>query len=358
MRPFRPQRFPAETYPPALGRPPAGRPQQEKAGAEEYSSARNQCKDRSIQVNNGGTNVVRTGSDLTKEQQYDGDGVEPYYAGDLLPAYPVEGKSAEQTADTHYRQPVGKDRGRRQDIIHRVLSVSSLQRCLLFSERGAVAPEKEERVGQEQVAVAAQQAESRVDKVIREVIRMAYDGINPFRAQDLVPYKRPLRQEMQEGPEDEKKCSKEYLRFRDGKEQRRACTEEYNDIAKNPSRQEPPAQVDTSWCEVTIPFDCFFSAGLRERTPMPTGIPSASPFSASSSCNRYLYDRRSAALVATWCRLSLLCPSPRAGSTPFLGAGNKAGNIDEERVCRPETLYTLTQIAAARFGSVGREDTA
>jgi hypothetical protein len=73
------------------------------------------------------------------------------------------------------------------------------QICLLVSHGRPVGPVKEERIGQEQVDVAAQQAEAGVNAVIGKIIGMTDYPVNALMAKYNISDKDSLGYKMEKG---------------------------------------------------------------------------------------------------------------------------------------------------------------
>ena len=130
-------------------------------------------------------------------------GGESQNPGNLTPAYSGEGKALEQHPRMGDRTSVGAESGRSEHLFDRGLSVLFPEGPLFLPERRPVGPEEKERIAKQEIMVAAHETETRVDQIVREVVRMADEAVYSITAQDLVSDEDAFCEDVEEASKEE-----------------------------------------------------------------------------------------------------------------------------------------------------------
>jgi hypothetical protein len=115
----------------------------------------------------------------------------------LLPGNTLQGKTFKGTSPPAEGSPIRKDLGNGSAMALENVPMMCGQIYLLLSHGRPVGPVKEERIGQEQINVAAQQAEAGVDAIIGKIIGMTDYPINALMAKYNISDKDSLGYKME-----------------------------------------------------------------------------------------------------------------------------------------------------------------
>ena len=140
------------------------------------------------------------------------------------------------------RATIRKYLGDYEAVINECLTV--LRRKILFflPQGRAICPEEEKGVKEEKIQIGTQHTEARINHVISEIVRVSYNTIYPFIAENHIPYQNTFRDYMEKTTNCKKEKAQDDVRVAESIEQSGCETTQEHNVSK-------PASVENTFCD-------------------------------------------------------------------------------------------------------------